>query len=128
MRRFPRSDTMCARSTAWRVTPAVPWLCCCVWVVSSTSATTCSRPSKSGQRDDGGFSKAGEKGADLETTYRVLRGFVMVKERPADPDKLRGFVARCRNADGGYGLAPGQPSNVTATYFASIILYWLNDR
>jgi hypothetical protein len=83
---------------------------------------------KGGQRDDGGFSKAGEKGADLETTYRVLRGFVMVKERPADPDKLRGFVARCRNADGGYGLAPGQPSNVTATYFASIILYWLNDR
>jgi hypothetical protein len=38
---------------------------------------------------------------------------------------VRSFVAKCRNADGGYGVAPGQPSNISGTYFAAIILHWL---
>jgi hypothetical protein len=79
---------------------------------------------KAGQREDGGFGKADAKGSDLETTYRVMRAFHMLKEQP-DVEKVRKFVAKCRNADGGYGVAPGQPSAVPATYFASIILHWL---
>ena len=36
------------------------------------------------------------------------------------------FVARCRDADG-YGVSPGQPPNVSGTYFASTILHWLAE-
>lgn len=82
---------------------------------------------KSGQRADGGFGKEEEQGSDLETSYRVMRAFHMMKEKPDDP-KLRAFVAKCRNADGGYGVAPGQKSNISATYFASIILHWLDQK
>jgi hypothetical protein len=79
---------------------------------------------KAGQRSDGGYAKEDAKASDLETSYRVMRLFWMLKEKP-DVSKLRGFVAACRNADGGYGVAPGQPASVGATYFASIILHWL---
>jgi hypothetical protein len=83
---------------------------------------------KAGQRKDGGFGKEDAAGSDLETCYRVLRAFVMLKERPADVKGLRNFVAKCRNADGGYGVSPGQSSNVGATYFAAIILHWLKEK
>ncbi len=79
---------------------------------------------KAGQRVDGGFGKEEGDGSDLETSYRVARAFVMLKEKP-DLPKLRGFIGRCRNADGGYGVAPGQPSTVSGTYFASYILHYL---
>ena len=82
---------------------------------------------KAGQRADGGFGKEEGEGSDLETTYRVMRAFFMLKEKP-DEAKVRAFVAKCRNADGGYGVAPGQPSNAGGTYFASIILHWLDAR
>lgn len=78
-----------------------------------------------GQRTDGGFAKADAKGSDLETTYRVMRAFMMMKEKPKDTAKLKDFVAKCRNADGGYAVAPGQPSTISGTYFASIIYHWL---
>jgi len=80
------------------------------------------------QRTDGGFGKAKAKSSDLETTYRVVRTYHMLKAKPARVADCRAFVARCRNADGGYGVAPGQPSNVGATYFASIILHWLAEK
>jgi prenyltransferase beta subunit len=80
-----------------------------------------------GQRADGGFGKAGVKGSDLETTYRVVRCYVMLKEKP-DVKKCLGFVARCRNADGGCGVEPGKPSNVAATYFAAILQHWLAEK
>jgi prenyltransferase beta subunit len=83
---------------------------------------------KAGQRDDGGWGKAGEKASDLESSYRVMRCFHMLKERPADVDKLKAFIGRCRNKDGGYGTAPGQESGVGGTYFASIILHWLDEK
>jgi prenyltransferase beta subunit len=83
---------------------------------------------KAGQRKDGGFGKADAAGSDLETCYRVMRCFVMLKEKPADVAGLRKFVARCRNADGGYGIAPGQPSGAGPTYFASIVLHWLEGK
>jgi hypothetical protein len=82
---------------------------------------------KAGQRDDGGYGKADAKGSDLETTYRVLRAFHMLKDRP-DAEKVRKFVAKCRNEDDGYGVMPGQPSAVGGTYFASIILHWLAEK
>jgi prenyltransferase beta subunit len=77
-----------------------------------------------GQRADGGFGKEQAKTSDLETTYRVMRAFMMLREKP-DAERCRLFIARCRNPDGGYGVAPGQKSSVAATYFASIILHWL---
>jgi prenyltransferase beta subunit len=85
------------------------------------------RALKAGQRPDGGFTRQGAAGSDLETTYRVLRAFVMLQEKLLDPERCRALIARCRNADGGYGLAPGQPSTAGTTYFASILLHWLKD-
>jgi prenyltransferase beta subunit len=82
------------------------------------------RALETGQRADGGFGKEKVKTSDLETSYRVMRAFAMLHEKP-DVERCRAFVARCRNPDGGYGVAPGQPSSVAATYFASIILHWL---
>jgi prenyltransferase beta subunit len=77
-----------------------------------------------GQRASGGFGKEGAE-ADLESSYRVMRAYHMLKAKPEHADKLREFVAKCRNADGGYGVMPGQPSAVGPTYFAGIILSWL---
>jgi hypothetical protein len=81
---------------------------------------------KKGQRKTGAFGKedAGEA-SDLETTYRVMRAFMMLKSRPNDVPALEAFIAKCRNTDGGYGVAPGQPSNVSGCYYAAIIRYWL---
>lgn len=85
------------------------------------------RTLREGQRDSGGFGKAdSELEADLETSYRVMRCFMMLKEKPARVEGLRTYVAKCRNADGGYGMAPGEPSNVGATYFATIVRKWLD--
>ena len=78
-----------------------------------------------GQRHDGGYGKAGAKTADLETTYRVMRCYHMLGEHP-DVGRLRRFVFRCRNVDGGYGVTPGTNSTVAGTYFAGIILHWLD--
>jgi prenyltransferase beta subunit len=80
---------------------------------------------KNGQRSDGGFGKGDTTTSDLESTYRVLRAFVMLHQKPENVTACRAFVARCRNEDGGYGVAPGQPSSVSGTYFASIIVHWL---
>jgi hypothetical protein len=81
-----------------------------------------------GQRKDGGFGKPGVEGSDLATTYRVARAFHMLKTQPEKAGRLRDFIARCRNDDGGYGVAPGQPSNVSGCYYAGIILHWLNEK
>ncbi|HJZ94822.1 MAG TPA: prenyltransferase/squalene oxidase repeat-containing protein [Gemmataceae bacterium] len=80
---------------------------------------------RAGQRLDGGYGKADAKASDMETTYRVMRAFHWLKEKPNDEPKLREFIARHRNADGGYGTAPGQPSTAGGTYYAAIVGYWL---
>jgi prenyltransferase beta subunit len=80
-----------------------------------------------GQRKDGGYGKADAAGSDLESTYRVLRAYHMLKAKPEHVDGLRKFIASCRNADGGYGVAPGQESNVSGTYYAAIISHWLSE-
>lgn len=82
-----------------------------------------------GQRQNGGWGKDDkEKASDLETTYRVMRCYVMLKVKPGNVEGVRSFVAKCRNADGGYAIAPGQPSSVSGTYFAAIITHWLKER
>ncbi len=83
---------------------------------------------RAGQRDDGGWGKAGAKGSDEESGYRVMRCFHMLKERPADVEKLRAYIGKCRNKDGGYGTAPGPGSTVGGTYYAGIILHWLEEK
>jgi hypothetical protein len=82
---------------------------------------------RSGQRKDGGWGKEETTGSDLETTYRVMRCFHMLKEHPEVP-ACRAFVAHCRNEDGGYGVVPGQPSSVSGTYFATTVLEWLAEK
>ncbi len=79
------------------------------------------------QKQDGGFGKDEAAGSDLETTYRVMRCYHMLKAKPAKAEALRDFIAKCRNGDGGYGVAPGKPSQVGGTYFAGIILHWLAE-
>jgi prenyltransferase beta subunit len=81
---------------------------------------------KKGQRPDGGFGKADAAGSDLETTYRVMRAFHMLKEKP-DADALKKFLSRCQNLDGGFGITIGQPSQVGPTYFAASVLHWLEE-
>jgi hypothetical protein len=80
-----------------------------------------------GQRADGGWGKAGESASDLESTYRVMRALRLLKAKPADPAKLRGFVALCRKADGGYGVTAGAPSTMSGVYYAAIVSKWLDD-
>jgi len=81
-----------------------------------------------GYRPGGGYGKAGVEAGDLETSYRVMRAYHMLKTQPLEARKVREFVGKCRNSDGGYGLSPGQKSSVGATYFASIILHWLDEK
>jgi prenyltransferase beta subunit len=80
-----------------------------------------------GQNKDGAFGKDETHESDLETSYRIMRCYHMLKAKPAKSDALREFVGKCRNSDGGYGVQPGKPSQVSGTYFASIILHWLNE-
>ncbi len=82
---------------------------------------------KAGQRADGGFGKEDTKTSDLETSYRVTRAFVMLGDRPAK-EKLKKFIASCQNSDGGYGVTPGAKSTVSGTYYAGILLHWLEKQ
>jgi prenyltransferase beta subunit len=81
-----------------------------------------------GQRKDGGFGTAESDDSDLETSYRVVRSYVMLKAKPARVADLTKFIGKCRNSDGGYGVKPGQPSTMAGTYFASILLHWLEEK
>jgi prenyltransferase beta subunit len=81
---------------------------------------------KAGQRDDGGWGKTGATGSDLESTYRVMRACMLMKEFPADAGKLRGFIAKCRNADGGYGTKPDEASSMSGVYYAGMVGKWLD--
>jgi prenyltransferase beta subunit len=80
-----------------------------------------------GQRADGGFGKAGEKGSDMESTYRVMRALRLMKVKPRSVAGVRKFLASCRNADGGYGVTPGAPSSMSGVYYSAIVSTWLDD-
>jgi prenyltransferase beta subunit len=81
-----------------------------------------------GQNKDGGFGKDDTGASDLESSYRILRCYHMLGKQPPRPDALREFIAKCRNADAGYGVQPGKPSQVSGSYYAGIILAWLNEK
>jgi len=83
------------------------------------------RALRAGQLKDGGWGK-GDGSADLDTCYRVMRAFFMLRARP-DVGSLRGFVARCRQADGSYAPAPGAPGALPAIYYAGVISHWLDE-
>ena len=80
-----------------------------------------------GQLSDGGFGQIDAKRSDLESCYRVVRCYHMLKSKP-DADKMAAFVASCRNADGGYGVVAGAKSTISATYYAAIISHWLSEK
>jgi Prenyltransferase and squalene oxidase repeat len=82
---------------------------------------------KLGQRDDGGWGKKDATASDAESNYRVMRALWLLKTKPANANGLRSFIARCRNTDGGYGVEPGKPSNMSGTYYAMTILHWLEE-
>jgi prenyltransferase beta subunit len=80
-----------------------------------------------GQRDDGGWSKRGEKSSDIESTYRVMRALMLLKDKPKDMPALRKFVESHRNKDGGYATKPGDKSSAGGTYYAVIVSKWLDE-
>ncbi|MBA4065123.1 MAG: hypothetical protein C0501_15695 [Isosphaera sp.] len=79
------------------------------------------------QWSDGGWGRDGAKASDLETTYRVMRALMLLKEKPKDVGKPRTFLAAHRNKDGGYGAKPGDVSAAGPTYYAVIISKWLDE-
>jgi hypothetical protein len=83
-------------------------------------------PLREGQLEDGGWKKAVGEPSDIETTYRIMRAFMLLKEKPKDMKKLREFIESHRNKDGGYGMKPGGTSNMGGTYYATIITKWLD--
>jgi prenyltransferase beta subunit len=81
---------------------------------------------RAGQRPDGGFGGDMPGRSDQEACYRIVRLFSRLGAQPDQPAALRAFIARCRNADGGYGVRPGQTSSLHGTYYATIVRYWLD--
>jgi prenyltransferase beta subunit len=80
---------------------------------------------RTGQRQEGAWGKVGAA-PDLESSYRVMRAFYMLEANP-DVAALRKFIARCRQPDGSYAVAPGQPGSVSGAYYAGIISSWLDQ-
>ena len=79
---------------------------------------------RAGQKPDGGWTK-GDGPSDLETTYRIMRGFFMMKEKP-DLARLRTYLASFRQqASGGYGVtATGETPELGSTYFCTVMTMW----
>ncbi len=81
---------------------------------------------RSGQRPDGGWGSAEADASDLETTYRVMRAFYMLKDAP-DIAALRRFIDSLEGENGGYAVKKGAPVDQSGTYFATIILRWTRE-
>lgn len=79
------------------------------------------------QQKDGAWGKDVVKNipSDAETTYRVMRALMLLKERPKDPEGVAKFVASCRRPDGGYGVDAEAPSSMSGVYYAAKISGWL---
>ena len=77
---------------------------------------------RAGQKADGAWGE-GDGASDLPTTYRIMRAFFMMKEKP-DLARLRAFIARHRQTDGGYATLPAGIPEMSTTYFCTIINYW----
>ena len=77
---------------------------------------------RSAQKPDGGWSRDGGP-SELDSTYRIMRGFFMAGEKP-DLDRLTALIARCRQSDGSYGAKPAAEGSPGGTYLATILLRW----
>ena len=60
---------------------------------------------RAGQKPDGGWSN-GDGPSEFGATYRIMRAFFMLKEKP-DLGRLRALRRQHRQSDGGYAPAPG---------------------
>jgi len=94
---------------------------------SDSKPATIARLLDAGQLPDGGWCKQGETTSDIESTYRVMRAYMLLKQTPKDPKALREFVESHRNKDGGYATKPGDKSNMSGAYYAVIITKWLDE-
>ncbi len=77
---------------------------------------------RAAQKADGGWGDA-EGASDVMSSYRIMRAFFMMKEKP-DLARLRGYIAKHRQSDGGYASTPGGVADLGGTYTASIMSYW----
>ena len=77
---------------------------------------------RAGQKADGGWAE-GDGASDLGSSYRIMRAFFMMKEKP-DLARLRGYIAKHRQSDGGYAPAPGGVADPGGTYTCSIMSFW----
>jgi prenyltransferase beta subunit len=80
-----------------------------------------------GRRPDGGWGKKDTKASDAETTYRVMRALMMLKEKPKDTAGLKKFLASCRRTDGGYGVDATAPSSMSGVYYHAVVTKWLTE-
>ena len=94
---------------------------------TDTKPEVIARLLSSGQLADGGWCKEGEKASDIETTYRVMRAYMLLKEKPNDAKKLREFIESHRNKDDAFATKPGDKSSMSGVYYASIITKWLDE-
>lgn len=77
------------------------------------------------QQKDGAFIGADGKTTDLEATYRIMRAFYLLKEKPKHLDVLKAYLGKCQNPDGGFGRKPGDASSVSGTYYYASISKWI---
>ena len=77
---------------------------------------------RAGQKADGGWGE-GDGASDLGSSYRIMRAFFMMKEKP-DLARLRAYLAGHRQSDGGYAPTIGGVADLQGTYFCSIMGYW----
>ncbi len=77
---------------------------------------------RAGQKPDGGWSR-GDGPSELEPTYRIMRALFMLQSKP-DLARLRGFLAKHRQSDGGYAPTPGGSADLGGTYSCSIMGHW----
>ena len=54
-----------------------------------------------------------------------MRAIYLLKTKPTQLDELKTYLGSLRNKDGGYGLKPGAPSSIAATYYVVSISDWL---
>ncbi len=79
------------------------------------------------QDDDGGWKAKDAKTSDIETTYRVMRCFKLLKEKPKDVKALRAFLEKHRVEGGGATTKPGDPPSMSGVYYVTIIGKWLDQ-
>ena len=52
---------------------------------------------------------------------------MLMKTKPKNSVKLKEFLVSCKNADGGFGVTPGEASTMSGVYYYAAISKWLAD-